>query len=133
MDYIELLQKYNLKVTPQRLAIVELLNENTHMSVEGLYSSLQDMFPSISLATIYKNIHAMNNKSLLLEVKIADKKSVYELDKKEHYHAVCTKCNKIMDIYLDTSSLYAKAKAITNYDLKESSIVFNGTCEECSA
>ena len=56
MNYIALLKDNNLKVTPQRLTIVEELYVNGHMNIDQVYKSLQEKFPSISLATIYKNI-----------------------------------------------------------------------------
>ena len=58
-------------------------------------------------------------------------KNVYELTKKEHSHVVCSKCNAIMDIDIDTSSIFDQAKSKSNYNLNESAIVFNGTCPDC--
>jgi hypothetical protein len=63
LDYIKLLKDCNLKLTPQRLAIIEVLNTNGHMSVDDLYTILLEKFPSISLATIYKNVNAMRENS----------------------------------------------------------------------
>lgn len=62
MNYIATLQKHNLKVTPQRLEIVDILYKNGHMSIDDLYTSLRGKFPSLSLATIYKNINTMCEK-----------------------------------------------------------------------
>ena len=131
MDYISILQNHNLKVTPQRLEIVDILYKNGHLNVDDLYKALQNKFPSLSLATIYKNINTMCDKSFLSEVKIPHQKNVYELSKKEHSHAVCTKCNAVMDINLDTLNILNQAKKLSNYNLNASSIIFNGTCPNC--
>ena len=133
MDFIFLLKEYKLKVTPQRLAIVEILSSNGHMSIDELFKSLQNQFPTLSLATVYKNIHAMSEKLLLSEVKIPDQKNVYELNKPEHYHIVCSKCDSIMDIDLDVSDLFKQAQSISHFKLDATSIVFNGVCSKCSA
>ena len=37
MDYIAILQTHNLKVTPQRLEIVDILNNNGHINIDDLY------------------------------------------------------------------------------------------------
>ena len=132
MDYALLLKEYNLKVTPQRLAIVEELNMHGHMNIDDLYHTLLVKFPSISLATIYKNINAMIEKIFLNEVKIPNKKSVYELTKEEHSHVVCKKCNAIMDINLDTSKLLNEAKKISEFSLDEGAVIFAGICPKCS-
>lgn len=131
MDYLEILRQYNLKATPQRLEIVDILQKYGHINIDDLYKTLQKKFPSLSLATIYKNINKMCEKSFLSEVKIPNKKSVYELSKKEHSHVVCSKCNTIIDINLDTSNILNQASSLTNYDLKQSSIILNGICPRC--
>ena len=80
-----LLKDYDLKVTPQRVAIVEELYTNGHMNIDEIYKKLIQRFPSVSLATIYKNINSMVERVFLSEVKIPNEKSVYELIKTELY------------------------------------------------
>jgi len=131
MNYIETLQTYKLKVTPQRLEIVDILYKNGHLNIDDLYKNLKIKFPSLSLATIYKNINTMCEKLFLSEVKIPNSKSVYELSKSEHSHVICSDCNNIMDIQLDTSSIYTQAQTLSNFKLKHSSIILNGLCPNC--
>ncbi len=131
MNHIVELQNHNLKVTPQRLEIVDILYKNGHINVDDLYKSLQNKFPSLSLATIYKNINRMCEQLFLSEVKIPYQKNVYELTKKEHYHVICSKCNAIMDVDLDISNILNQAKSISNYSINNSSIVLNGLCPKC--
>ena len=132
MNYVTLLKDNNLKATPQRLSIVEELYLNGHMNIDQLYKSLLTKFPSISLATIYKNINAMIEIYFLAEVKLPNKKSVYELTKQEHSHVLCSQCGNVMDITLDLTKLCEQAKEKSNYTLKDSSIVFNGICPKCN-
>lgn len=127
-----LLKEFNLKVTPQRVAIVEELYTNGHMNVDELYINLLKKFPSISLATIYKNINAMVEKIFLNEVKIPTTKSVFELVKEEHSHLVCSSCGKIEDITLDTTILEKALHQKSNFDIQNTNVVFSGVCEECS-
>jgi Fur family peroxide stress response transcriptional regulator len=131
MDYVALLKEYQLKVTPQRLAIVQALDHQGHMAIEDLYQTMQKNFPSISLATIYKNITAMMEVLFLTEVKLPNQKSVYELAKQEHAHLRCSQCHAIMDIELDTSKLINEAVKLSGFQINESSIVLNGLCKNC--
>jgi len=126
-----LLKEYNLKVTPQRVAIVEELYKNGHMNIDDLYKNLLEKFPSISLATIYKNVNAMVEKIFLNEVKVPDAKTVYELVKEEHSHLVCSSCGKIEDIIIDTSVLNNSLASISNFKIDNTEVVFQGTCEKC--
>ncbi|AXX87524.1 Fur family transcriptional regulator [Malaciobacter marinus] len=132
INYTILLKEYDLKVTPQRVAIVEELYSNGHMNIDDLYKKLLEKFPSISLATIYKNINAMIEKVFLNEVKIPNAKSVYELVKDEHSHLVCSSCGKIEDVDLDISNLVKEASSSKNYTINQASIIFAGVCPDCS-
>jgi len=126
-----LLKEYNLKVTPQRVAIVEELYSNGHMNIDELYKKLLEKFPSISLATIYKNVNAMVEKVFLNEVKIPEAKSVYELAKEEHSHLVCSSCGKIEDITIDTSVLQSSIKEESTFQIQNVDVVFSGLCKSC--
>lgn len=131
-NYTNLLKEYDLKVTPQRVAIVEELYINGHMNIDDLYKKLLSKFPSVSLATIYKNINAMVEKVFLSEVKIPNTKSVYELVKTEHAHLVCSSCGYIEDIMLDSSNILSEASKLTTFKIDSTNIVFNGLCPNCS-
>ncbi len=131
-NYTNLLKEYDLKVTPQRVAIVEELYKNGHMNIDDLYKKLLSKFPSVSLATIYKNINAMVEKVFLSEVKLPNSKSVYELVKTEHAHLVCSSCGYIEDIMLDSSNILTEASKLTTFKIDSTNIVFNGLCPNCS-
>jgi len=126
-----LLKEYDLKVTPQRVAIVEELYKNGHMNVDDLYKNLLKKFPSISLATIYKNVNAMVEKIFLNEVKIPEAKSVYELTKEDHSHLVCSSCGKIEDFYMDTKVLENSLPSSSNFRIERTEVIFTGTCCSC--
>ena len=131
-NYTNLLKEYDLKVTPQRVAIVEELYKNGHMNIDDLYKKLLSKFPSVSLATIYKNINAMVEKVFLSEVKIPNTKSVYESVKTEHAHLACSCCGHIEDIMLDASSILTEASKVSSFKINSTNIVLSGLCSKCS-
>ena len=133
MEKTALLQRYNLKATPQRLEIVNVLSIHGHMSINELYSTLLVKFPSISLATIYKNINIMLEKGFLLEVKLSGQKNVFELIKDNHSHVACLKCTDIIDIDLNIEAILQEVKSISDYKIESNSLIFNGLCPKCSA
>ena len=57
----ELLRGNGFKVTPQRLAVYEVLaNTKEHPNAEMIFSSLQATYPTMSLATFYKTIDILH-------------------------------------------------------------------------
>lgn len=131
IDSPVLLKEYNLKVTPQRVAIVEELYKHGHMNIDDLYKNLLKKFPSISLATIYKNVNAMVEKIFLNEVKIPEAKSVYELVKEDHSHLVCSSCGKIEDIQISTEVLESSLATVSEFKVENTEVVFSGICKHC--
>ena len=130
-NYTDMLRDHNLKVTPQRLAIAQALDVRGHMSLDELYHVMLDKFSSISLATIYKNIHIMLENTFIQEVKLPQAKSVYELTKASHAHLSCEKCGAVEDIMLDMDVLVKQAMQKSSYKIQEASLVLGGICKNC--
>ena len=131
INYTNNLREHNLKATPQRLAITDILYTKGHISVEVLYEMMLKKFNSISLATIYKNINLMIENSFIQEVKIPDAKSVYELTKEEHSHLVCQKCNEVLDIKIDLDSIVTQTSDAYHFNIKNSNLILSGLCQNC--
>jgi len=132
IDYKVLLKEKKLAATPQRLEIINLLSIHGHLTIDELYKLLVINFPSISLATVYKNIHIMTEKSFLTQLLISNKKNVYELIKATHSHVVCSKCDEILDLTMDTTSLLNEAADKSDFKIQKSTIVFSGICPKCA-
>lgn len=131
MKHEHLLKHYQLKTTPQRMAIMELMHDRGHISIDDLYQAVREKFASISLATLYKNIHTMMDVSLIREVKIPGQKTKYEIEKEAHAHVMCKCCGELKDIPFNPNTLLQTSMDISNYQAEEVSIVISGICPEC--
>lgn len=131
MDYMNLLKQHDLKVTPQRLSLFELIDNYGHIDIDTLFENIKVTFSTISLATLYKNVNSMIDKGLLSESKIIGMKTQYEIKKANHIHTICTSCNKIEDIFLNTNKIRNNLKLETNYSIDQIDINFYGVCSEC--
>lgn len=134
MNYYEtLLREHNLKVTPQRLGILSILDRTGHSSIEELFLMIRKDFRSISVATLYKNIGLMLDVNILKEVKIPSTKSKYEILKEEHSHMVCKKCEKLEDITLALDNMIDDASKKSGYLFDDNALVLSGICPECQS
>ena len=122
------------KVTPQRLAIIRLLAESKgHPSVESIYNDLQGDFPTMSLATVYRNVMLIKSMGEVLEQGFPDGSKRYDGNKPyPHTHLICVRCKKIMDPELgdleDMSEAVAKE---TGFRILNHRMDFFGICPEC--
>ncbi len=133
IDYAQMLKENGLKATFQRMNILNVIDEYGHMSVEGIYDEVSKVHPSLSLATIYKNIILMMEKGVLVEVPIVGKKSKYELAKADHMHLICTECGEVEDkMYLnETEKIFSTLTEEEHFKLNKRQINLYGVCEAC--
>ncbi len=131
MNYTENLRINNLKVTPQRTAILEEIEAAGHIDVERLFEILRISFPTISLATVYKNVSQMYELGLLEVIKVPDHKLQYEISKEPHIHLACNTCGTVIDMDKCINDLMLSAERESGYQLNHSTVVLNGVCPEC--
>jgi len=132
-DYATLLKESELKATFQRINILETIEGHGHMSIDTIYEEVVKTHPSLSLATVYKNIILMVEKGVLVEVPIAGKKPKYELLKDDHIHLVCTECGEVEDKPKNSAAdeLFISMAKQENFTLSKQQINLYGVCSYC--
>ena len=128
------MEKYrylNIKLTPQRLAILDYLDGNkSHPSAEDIYKSVSKEFPTMSFATVYNTLEALKSKDNILELKIDPAKKRYDPETTPHHHLICTKCKTIVDIVNDFS-LDLSSDLTDGFNVIGNHIEFFGNCSKC--
>ncbi len=132
MNFEIQLKEKKLKVTPQRMAILNEIQKNGHLGIEEIYENIRKIYPAISLATVYKNITSLYEVNLLREIKAPYQKQKYELASDRHIHVACEKCGKLEDVYMELDDAMSRCSDMTNYRLHDVSAVFLGVCSECA-
>ncbi len=121
----------NIKLTPQRLAILSYLKGNkSHPSAEDIFKSVKKQFPTMSFATVYNTLEALKIKNSVQELKIDAGKKRYDPDVSMHNHLICIKCKNIVDVFKDFKINISKELA-NGFDLLGNSIEFFGVCSKC--
>lgn len=133
MNFEELLKENHLKVTPQRMAILQEIYKAGHINIEDIYENIKTLYPSMSLATIYKNLTSMQEANIVRELKVPNQKQKYELCRHPHVHLVCEKCGKIEDLHISYDELMQNCVKESGYQIREASLAMIGLCPECQA
>jgi Fur family peroxide stress response transcriptional regulator len=124
------------KITPQRLAIVKILAKSEgHPSVENIHAQIKKDFPTMSLATVYKNIVLLKSLGEVLELGFSDGSNRYDGNKPiPHPHVICIKCKKIVDPVLDSlDEMKKEVELETNFKILNHRLDFFGICSNCLA
>ena len=123
----------NLKVTPQRLAIYKFLCETTsHPTAETIYSNLKETHPTMSIATVYKNLITLKNANLINELNINDSSFHYDANTDFHSHLICNCCHSVLDYDFQlTSKFETTVTEETGFLIESTQLYFYGKCNNC--
>ena len=107
----------------------------SHPTADEVYQSMKDEYPSISRATVYRNLNKMSDNGQALIVRVSSGADHFDDTLRPHYHVVCAKCGRVDDVEVDLPSSVTesldKATApgftITGYEL-----LFCGLCSACA-
>jgi Fur family peroxide stress response transcriptional regulator len=132
-EMLALLKKRAFRLTPQRVELVRLIAVSAgHPSAAQLYTKIQEKFPTMSQATVYKTLALLKEMNQVLEINLRDD-SHYDGNRPgAHPHIICTKCNQIVDGELEIDhSLLKKLEETSGYQIVRPQITFYGLCPNC--
>jgi Fe2+ or Zn2+ uptake regulation protein len=126
-------EQAGLAVTHQRQVIYEVLAAiDGHPSPEEVYARVKRRIPSISLATVYKNIHLFIESGIFHQVSVHHGSMRVETNQTVHHHLVCTECKSISDIDADLLGLAnVQHRLPGGFLVQRLSVDVLGLCEAC--
>ncbi len=99
MGIIDGLRKSGFKVTPQRLAICRLVLANRkHPRASTIYDGVKRLHPTVSLATVYKTIHVLQEIGLVQELCTPRVQARFDPRMEPHINLICLGCGAIEDL-----------------------------------
>ena len=110
-----------------RAAFVE--SDRPLSPVEAL-AHAQERVPGVSVATMYRNIHALVEEGWLTTVEVPGQGTRYEVAGKEHHHHFqCTECGKTFE--LSGCEFQSKPRLPRGFQLTGDEIFLYGSCAAC--
>lgn len=128
---VKILVDNGLKVTPQRIAILEvILNLNNHPTAEIIVEYLRLNYPSLSMSTIYKTLNTFSKKGIVKKVLTENEVMRYDPILDKHHHIYHNDSGEIEDFYdedlnkmLDS---YFKKKNIPDFMIEDIKLQITG-------
>ncbi len=128
---MDLLTNTGLRRTPQRLAIAGFLEGNRdHPTAEDVLAAVRHDHPTISCATVYRTLGALQERGRIRELTIDPRRRRYDPDTGPHHHLLCVGCGKVTDIR-DGCELRLAAAIENEYLVLESRVEIHGLCRSC--
>lgn len=103
-----------------------------HPTAEELYLNLKPHNPNLSLATVYRNLNQLAESGDIKKIEGLSGQVHYDHNVEEHFHVICTNCNKIMDLPCDMAiSLRNVLKNQKEFEIISYDILVKGLCSDC--
>ncbi|WPD19630.1 Fur family transcriptional regulator [Thermaerobacter composti] len=135
-EFRRLLADRGYRVTAQRLAIYELLQENArrshHPSAEELYQQARERFPMISPATVYNTLELLVELGLASQLGFPGDVQRYDGNPHAHANVQCVDCKTIFDV--DAEALEGIGQRVaerSDFVILGQRFEFYGICPRC--
>lgn len=117
-------------MTRQRAVILEVIrSDKCHHTAEELFELAKLKLPTISRATVYNNLHALEEERIIRRIDTEDQVARYDSTFIPHGHLFCTDCGNIYDFSIPNfeATLGECSEAVVDsYDLR-----LRGLCRNC--
>ena len=122
-----------LKSSKQRDAVLaNLQSRYDHPTAEDIFLSVKEDIPTISLATVYRNLKLLEGEGLILKIPTGDSDR-FDGHTHEHYHFTCTGCKRVLDLELQQSVKINLLPQNFGGTVTGHELMFFGRCPECNA
>ena len=129
------LKAKRLKLTPQRLAIIQVLIENRdfHPGARSVYEEARKRRQSLSLSTTYATLNELSRLDIIKTLQFDSMENRYEGNLAEHLNLICAYCGKILDYKIPPLVDQQQIVRKTGFSVTDTRLEYYGYCRECNA
>ena len=117
-------------MTRQRAVILEVIRSGErHSTAEEIFEQAKEKLPTISRATVYNNLHGMEEEGLVRRISGEGVSDRYDKNICPHGHLFCKNCGAILDVMLpDIEKMISDS---SECELLEYELKVKGLCKNC--
>jgi len=130
---IQKLRERGLRITPQRLAILEVLIEKGHLHPGAgfIYKEAKKKSRRLSLSTTYATINEFSRYGIIKTLQFDGVENRCEGNLDEHINLICEKCGEIIDYKIPRSVNQKDMTRKTGFIITNSRLEYYGYCRDC--
>jgi Fur family transcriptional regulator, stress-responsive regulator len=126
------LRDHGLRITPQRLAVLEAVAEQPHCTADAVADAVRTRIGSISLQSVYDTLGTLTEKQLIRRVQPAGSPALYDPRVGDnHHHVICRSCHATHDVDCAIGAAPCLEPSATPFVVDEAEVIFWGTCPAC--
>lgn len=110
-----------------KLVLSVLAADRVHLTAEDI----QQRLPEVGVATVYRNLEALEQQGLVKKLRIGAKGAYYEYARDSHLHFVCMICGGVYDMPCDPAGLLSEVSRFCGHQMHECEVTCKGLCKDC--
>jgi Fur family peroxide stress response transcriptional regulator len=134
-EVVALLKPLGIRLTPQRLAIAEVVvNSADHPTVRNIFDRVQAFFPYVTIATVYSTLATLEQAGVVRELPF-QRQSRYDANLAPHANLVCVGCGNVVDADVGQETVAELEHIISSdsdFEVSSQRVDFYGWCSGCN-
>ncbi len=128
------LRDKGLRITPQRLAIVDVLVKKGHLhpGARFIYDEARKKGAGLSLSSVYENIKELCRHGIIKSLEFDGSENRCEANLEEHFNLICEACGKIVDYDAPVSLDRREVAKNTGFTITGNRLEYYGRCGDCA-
>jgi Fe2+ or Zn2+ uptake regulation protein len=127
------MREKGLKLTPQRLAIIDILIEKNllHPSARTIYDAAKRRTRGLSLSTVYFTLNELSKHGIIKTLEFDKMENRYEGNITDHINLVCKECHGIIDYKVPVPIDPREVTRKTKFWVTDTRLEYYGYCQKC--
>ncbi|HQH17659.1 MAG TPA: Fur family transcriptional regulator [Smithella sp.] len=132
-DLVSQLREKGLKLTPQRLAIIDALVEkcDIHPGATLIYKESRKEAKRVSLSTVYATLKEFSENGLIKQLEFDRMENRYDGNLSDHVNLICKRCGNISDYHIPANLEPKDIARKSGFVVTDTRIEFHGYCRDC--
>jgi Fe2+ or Zn2+ uptake regulation protein len=131
-DGVVRLREAGLRVTPQRLAVLDALSRRSHPTADDIYRDIAPVYPGLGLATVYNTLSALAARGQVLVVDDRGGRR-YDLHVTPHQHIRCRRCGMLADLPHWNDRQWIDGATPAGWAVERWTLMADGLCPDCQS
>ena len=133
MSCVATLKEKGLKLTPQRMLIVEIIHDaKGHLTAEEIIKNIRSKMPGINKSTVYRTLDLLEESGCVYKSEMGNESIYHHAEEGHHHHLVCRQCGNTINCNEDIfTPLKKMLREKHNFLVDFEHMVMSGLCGEC--
>lgn len=134
MEVEKLLRQKQLKITPQRKAILNVFHKSDCvLNAQQIFEEASKILPGVNFSTIYRNLDILLERDIICRLISSDGKVLFKLrsEGSHHHHVICKGCGISVPIDFCPMNILENELGVKGFTHTEHRFEVYGYCNKC--